>query len=172
MKPHLLALLVLLISCNSPEAPEISIDSKHLERKIQEPKKIPANVFRLYYSYAGLGSNFGSMEPDFEVIGRHYRYYLKQNTFYSDRAQKKPEFVCQGKLRSSSIDSILDLVKEIKDTLISKTDPGIMSGGIQSILIKKDTINVRFSLHNVSDPRAEKIVQILNSNIPADKQKL
>lgn len=47
-----------------------------------------------------------------------------------------------------------------------------MSGGIHSISVENDKINITFRLHNASDSTAQKIVDILNSNIPADKQKL
>ena len=127
--------------------------------------------FKLYYSTSGLGSGMGSMQPTFKVTGKNYVYTSEQNSYYG-KPNKKPENICVGTLRTSSIDSILTILKDIKDTLIYKFNPGIMSGGIQNISVKYEKINVTFKLHNASDSTAQKIVDILNTNIPADKQKL
>lgn len=128
--------------------------------------------FKLEYSYAGLGSGMGSMQPTFSATGADYVYSLEQNSSLSGEFKKKLEIFYKGKLRESSIDSIVNLVKNIKDTLIYKTNSGIMSGGIHVISIKKDKINITFRLHNASDPIAQKIVDIVNSNIPNDKKRL
>jgi hypothetical protein len=63
-------------------------------------------------------------------------------------------------------------VKDFKDTLVYKTNVGISSGGIHNISVQFEKTNVTFQLHNASDPNAQKIVDIINSNIPADKQRL
>lgn len=128
-------------------------------------------AFKLYYSFSGLGSGMGSMQPTFRVTGKNYVYTNEQNSYYG-KPDKKPESICEGTLRASSIDSILNIVKDIKDTLVYKTNTSIMSGGLHNISVEYEKINVTFQLHNASDPTAKKIVDILNSNIPADKQRL
>jgi hypothetical protein len=128
-------------------------------------------TFKLYYSYSGLGSGMGSMQPTFRVTGKNYVYKSEQNSYY-EKPNKKPMSICEGILRTSSIDSILNIVKDIKDTLVYKTNAGIMSGGIHNISVQYERIDLTFQLHNASDSSAEKIVDILNSNIPADQQPL
>lgn len=164
--------LFALCSCNSPTAEEIHFTKNDSILTFQETNQKPTSSFKLWYSYAGLGSNYGSMQPTFKVTGADYGYNLEQNSSFTGKYDKNPEFVCKGKLRASSIDSIINLVKDIKDTLIYVTNTGIMSGGIHNISIKKDKINITFQLHNASDPTAQKIVDILNSNIPTDKERL
>lgn len=127
--------------------------------------------FKLSYSYAGLGSGMGSMQPNFRVTGKNFVYTREQNSYYG-KPDKAPEYIREGTLRTSSIDSILNLVKDIKDTLVYKTNVGITSGGIDFISVRHEKINVSFELHNASDSTAQLIVDILNSNIPADKPKL
>jgi hypothetical protein len=159
-------------SCNAPTTEGTSIDSVDTLPTSQKTHLVEQDTFKLWYSYAGLGSGYGSMQPTFRVIGTDYVYTLEQNSSFTGKFDKKPEFVCKGKLRISSIDSIIDLVKDIKDTLVYKTNTGIMSGGIHNISVKNDKINVTFQLHNASDSTAQKIVDILNFNIPADKERL
>lgn len=151
---------------------QMTID-KTLDRKSESATKDSEKykTFNLYYSYSGLGSGMGSMQPTFRVTGKNFVYTSEQNSYYG-KPDKKPENICEGTLRNSSIDSILNLVKDIKDTLVYKTNVGIKSGGIHNISVKYEKINLTFRLHNASDSTAQKIVDILNSNIPADKQKL
>lgn len=160
--------LTLLCSCD-----QITIDNNRQNRAQSEKHNLKKyENFKLLYSYAGLGSGMGSIQPTFSATGADYVYSLEQNSSFTGEFQKKPEFICKGKLRESSIDSIVNLVKDIKDTLIYKTNTGIMSGGIHVISIKNDKINITFRLHNASDPIAQKIVDIVNSNIPNDKKRL
>ncbi|MDZ4752036.1 MAG: hypothetical protein SGI87_10505 [Flavobacteriales bacterium] len=139
---------------------------------IQETHLTKQDTFRLWYSYAGLGSGYGTMQPTFRVIGTDFIYTFEQNSSFTGQFDRKSEIVCKGKLRTSSIDSITTLLKDIKDTLVYKTNTGIMSGGIHTISIASDTIHVTFQLHNASDSTARKIVDMLNSHIPKDKKKL
>ena len=128
-------------------------------------------AFTLYYSYSGPGSGMGSMQPVFRVTGTRYVYTLEQNSFYGS-PDKKPEAVCEGTVRNSSIDSILSILSNINDSIVYKTNTAVMSGGVHTISVRYNKIHLTFRLHNHSDPDAEKIVDILNSNIPEDKQKL
>jgi hypothetical protein len=127
--------------------------------------------FKLTYSCSGLGSGMGSMQPTFKVSGTDYMYTYQQNSFYGV-PDKQPDTICIGTLRSSSIDSIVDLVKDIQDTIVYRTNLGIMSGAIQHLWVTHDNIEVTFKLHNANDTTAQKIVDILNSNIPANKKRL
>jgi hypothetical protein len=56
--------------------------------------------------------------------------------------------------------------------LVYKTNAGMMSGGIYNISVEAEKISVTFRLHNASDSTAQKMTDLLNSNIPAGKQRL
>lgn len=127
--------------------------------------------FKLYYSSAGLGSGMGSMQPVVRIKGLNYVYTYEQNSFYG-KPDKKPEPVCRGSIRPSAVDSILRLVKDIKDTLIYRTNIHILSGGIDNLSIDFDSIHLTYQLHNASEPTAKKIIDILNTNIPDTVRKL
>jgi len=128
-------------------------------------------IFNLSYLYAGLGSGMGSMQPTFIVKGKNYVYTREQNSYYG-KQDKKTERISDGTLRNSSIDSILDIVKNIKDTFVYKTNVGVMSGGVHHISVEYEKTKVTFQLHNAYDSTAQKIINILNTNIPANKQRL
>lgn len=127
--------------------------------------------FKLTYIYAGLGSGIGSKQPAFRVTGKKYLYTLDQNSFYDEKTLE-PDTICSGDLRQSSIDSIIDLTQNINDTLVYNTNAHIMSGGIHIIEINYTKIDLTFRLHNASDPIAEKIIAILNANLPEDVDRL
>lgn len=135
-------------------------------------EKSESNNFQLTYIYSGLGSNYNSMQPVFKVNGPDCIYTLEENSSWSGEFTQEADTVFIGKFRQSSIDSIIKLTSGIKDTLVYNTNPEIMSGGIHSIKIETNKVNLTFRLHNASNPIAEKIVAILNSNIPNDKRKL
>lgn len=125
--------------------------------------------FKLTYSYAGLGSGFGSLQPTFRVKGLDYTYTLEQNSYRKGSKKKEPELLSKGKLRPTSVDSIRTILKN-KDTTIYRTNTGIMSGGVHEIFIKDSDLKVTFTLHNASDSIAEQIVNILNSNITFERK--
>jgi len=134
--------------------------------------ELESNNFHLTYIYSGLGSEYNSMQPVFKVNGNEIIYTLEENSSWNGEFTKKPDTLYIGTLRKSSIDSIIKLTTNIEDTLVYRTNPEIISGGIHSIKIKTNNINLTFRLHNASDPIAEKIIAILNSNIPESERKL
>jgi hypothetical protein len=165
--------LILICGCNSNTAGETK--SNLSELKTNDPLKESNNDgykgFKLYYSYAGLGSGMGKMEPTFRATGTDYVYTFEQNSYYS-KPDKKPELRCKGILRTSSIDSVVNIVKAIKDTLIYKTNVHILSGGIGNLSVTYGKRTVSFQLHNAYDKTAQKILDIINSNIPDTEEKL
>ncbi len=141
-------------------------------QKQVEPNSSKYENFSLTYLYAGLGSGYNSMQPVFKVNETNYLYTLEENSSFTGEFTKEPKTICSGKIRTSSIDSIIQLTENIEDTLIYNNNPGIMSGGIHSVHISNNNDNLTFKLHNASDSIAEEVVAILNSNIPKDKKKL
>lgn len=137
----------------------------------QEGAKQDHDGFSLFFNTAGLGSNMGSLQPTFRVKGLAYSYTLEQNSYYGERTLES-QAVCSGSMRGTSIDSIINLAKSVDDTLVYRTNVHIMSGSISELAIKDENVRLRFTLHNDSDPVADKILAILNSNLPPDKEKL
>ncbi|MGG9961191.1 hypothetical protein [Ferruginibacter sp. SUN106] len=125
--------------------------------------------FYLYYGVAGLGSNLGSFEPTLRIYDRHFAYTKEQNSYWSERSTKK-ELICTGRIRQSSVDSILKILQGLKDTTIYKTNPGIMSGSITYVAIAQGRDTVNFTLDNTSDTRIIKIVDIINTYLPKNKK--
>ncbi len=113
----------------------------------------------------GMGSNFGSLQPVFKSVGTNYTYKRAQTSFIGEKF-KPDEPICSGSLRPSSIDSIINLVKDIQDTSIWKNNSHIMSGGIVEMWVQHDSINLHFTLWNAYDSIAKEIVKILNTNLP------
>lgn len=135
-----------------------------------QPKDLHKD-FHLFFNTAGLGSGMGTIQPTFKVEGDRFNFTLDQNSHYGTRTLASQD-VCAGTLRATAIDSIIALAKSVGDTSIYRTDPSIMSGSISELEVRNGTLHVRFTLHNDSHPIANRIIAILNSNIPADKQKL
>jgi hypothetical protein len=127
--------------------------------------------FSLSFSTAGLGSSRGTLQPTFRVKGLQFSYTLEQNSHYGERTLES-QAVCSGTIRSTSIDSIITLAKSVGDTLVYRVNVHIMSGSTSELAINDEKVHLRFTLHNDSDPVADKIIAILNSNIPADKKRL
>ena len=138
---------------------------------IKENAKQDHDGFSLFFSTAGLGSNMGTLQPTFRVKGLAYSYTREQNSYYGERTLES-QAVCSGSIRRTSIDSIISLAKSVGDTLVYRTNVSIMSGSTSGLTIDDENVHVRFSLHNDSDPIADKILAILNSNLPPDKVKL
>ena len=128
-----------------------------------------ASNFYLYYGISGLGSNFGKLEPTVIVRNNQFIYEKVQNSYWSKR-NKKAEFINKGFFRQSSVDSILNLVKDLKDSTIFKTNPCIMSGAIVFITIAKGTDTTKYTLGNTFDTLTLKIKDILNAYLPKNEK--
>ena len=123
----------------------------------------------VYYAFSGLGSNMGHLEPKVIITGTKLTYTYAQNSYYGQRTEEEKP-ISSAVLRESSIDSILDLVKNLKDTLIFKSNPCIMSGGIHFITIANGKDSTHFELGNTFDYTALKIVDIINEYLPSNKR--
>jgi hypothetical protein len=146
--------MVLISSCQYSEK-----EIKHLD-------------FSFSYVSAGLGSNYNSMRPVFRIKGNEYLYTLEENSSFDGTFSQTPDTICLGFFRTNSIDSIIGLAKQIEDSTLYATNAGIMSGTIETITITSDSSYLEITLHNTSHSLADKIVKIVNSNIPSDKRKL
>ena len=72
-------------------------------------------------------------------------------------------------IRQSTIDSILILISDLKDTTIYETNPCIKSGGIHNMAISSNGYTTIFTLHNTFHRTALKIAEIINQYLPEDK---
>jgi len=135
----------------------------------QAKSVIPDTTFYLYYGYAGLGSGLGSFQPTIIIRGTNFVYTYEQNSYWGEKSKEK-DTICVKAFRQTSIDSILAIVKDLKDTKINEYNHCIMSGGIHFLSISngKDTTN--FELMNTFDYTALKVADILNQYAPTDKK--
>jgi hypothetical protein len=87
------------------------------------------------------------MQPIIRISGTNLIFPYEQNSYYVEKT-KSPDTISVTTIRQSSIDSILTLVNDLKDTTIHETNLCTMSGGIHimTILSKEDTTS--FTLHN------------------------
>lgn len=132
-------------------------------QKQRQPK------FYLYYGFSGLGSNLGSIQPTINIKETSFVFTNEQNSYWGERSKEK-DTICVKGFRQSSIDSILELVKYLKDTTINDYNHCIMSGGIHYIIITDGIDTTRFELMNTFDYTALKIADILNQYTPAGKK--
>jgi hypothetical protein len=90
-------------------------------------------------------------------------YSVKKYDNYIDTIWRKEEVHYKIKIRSSSVDSIIKLVNNLRDTTIFESNPCIMSGGIHLITIAIGGDTVKYELMNTFDITALKIATIINS---------
>jgi len=126
-------------------------------------------TFYLYYGFAGLGSNLGSFQPTIIIRGTSFVYTYEQNSYWGEKSKEK-DTICLALFRQSSIDSILEIVKNLKDTTINEYNHCIMSGGIHFLSISNGIDTTSFELMNTFDYTALKVADILNQYVPADKK--
>jgi hypothetical protein len=132
--------------------------------------KSQSSSFYLYFYLMGLGSNTGEMEPTFQIRGTKFIYTFKQTGVFRGEKVRKPKKIYRGAFRITSIDSILDFVKALKDTTIFASNPCIMSGGIFYMIITAGIDTVKYELMNTFDRTALKIVDIINNYLPYRKK--
>ena len=126
-------------------------------------------TFFLNYAFSGLGSNMGSFQPRIKINGTDFIYTYEQNSYWGEK-NKKVDTVCVKNFRESSIDSIVEIIKDLKDTTIHKFNACIMSGGIHFMTITNGIDTTKFNLRNTFDYTALKIANILNQYTPTDKK--
>jgi len=131
------------------------------------------NSFGFYYSFIGLGSNMFKMKPTIRIDSVKLVYTQEQNTYgriYGLEIEtKKTDTIYITTIRQSSIDSILALIQDLKDSTIYKTNPCIMSGGMHYLRISVNNDTTCFELHNTFHRTALKISEIINQYLPQDK---
>jgi len=164
-----------LIACNNFNKPDNSF-------VLVEHSKLPDSLivntdstdtlydFHLTYCYAGKGSNMGTLQPYFEIIDSVFVYSYKQNSAF-ESSSLETDTLQKGIIRKTSIDSIIDLVDEIEDSVITKTNLGVDNGGLITVSIRTKEIKLTISMLNCYDTIADRIIQVLNTYI-SDKPKL
>ncbi len=139
----------------------------------QDAKNINSEEFTLQFYSVGLGSNMFTKQPVFRVIGKRFVYTKEQAWKNGDSLSNgKKDTICLGYFRPSSIDSIIGLVADYGDTSVYKSNPDILSGGVDILQIFFHQIQVKFELKNIHDPVVYKIVSILNTYITSEPDKI
>lgn len=125
-----------------------------------------ARKFYLQFVTVGFGSNMFKMQPVFEVKGTKFIYTSEEVWVHPGQANVRKKTLLTGSFRTSSMDSISDLIRAIKDSSIHKVNMYVMSGSAAYITIEDGSKKIGFNLHNTSDTTADRIVSILNTYIP------
>ena len=129
-------------------------------------------LFTLSYISIGLGSNMFEMQPMFRVKGNQFVYTSEQAWVSKDSGKPEVDTLLVGTFRTSSIDSIVHISREIKGDSVYKSNPGVMNGGIIDLSFSTEGRKLSFDLFNANDETAEKIVNILNTYVPDKYRKL
>lgn len=111
------------------------------------------------------------MEPVFKVDKTKFIYTFEDVWIQPGQTKIKKDTLLIGGFRLSSIDSINNLINQLKDSVIYNVG-NYLSGSAACIEISNDKKKIKFDLHNASDSTADKIVAILNTYIPAKMNKL
>lgn len=127
--------------------------------------------FRLQYVRVGFGSNMFEMQPVFNVDETKF-VYTSEVVWVNPKQKNVQDTLLIGIFRISSMDSISNLIRGIKDSRIYRTNIHILSGSASYITVQDDVKKIMFDLHNASDTTAARIIAILNTYIPDHLQKL
>lgn len=126
--------------------------------------------FYLDYSFAGLGLNTGVPSLGVRIEGTSFKLFEQQNTCTS--GPKYPEgLVYEAELSQDAILELGLLFAEVSDTTIYNSNVSIVNGGVYTLVMHDSGKNFKLSLHNSAHKWAERLVLILNPEIPADLNK-
>jgi hypothetical protein len=167
--------MIKIFLCFIAAAGLLSKQEKNISPAFIGTKQPPdTSFFSLSFVTVGFGSNMFEMEPVFEVKHSKFIYTNEEVWLWKDEDKNKlrKDTLLTGDFRHSSADLIVQLISGLKDTVIYKTNAGIMSGSAGYLTITTRNKKVRFDLHNASDRRAEAIVAILNSYVPEGMEKM
>ncbi len=128
-----------------------------------------SNQFELTYVVSALGSGLGMKQPVIKVNGKDFVYTYEQNSYYGEKTEKA-DTIAIGKIRISSIDSIMKFVKPLGDTTIVKSNICVRSGGVYSLQIKINSSITIFTLYNTFDETVLEVMKILNEYFPKEKK--
>lgn len=168
-----LCLTAVFYSCNNDFQKESDwrlVDVSPIPDSLKLEKEFADTIynFHLIYCYSGLGANFGKMGQYFEIKDSQFVFCLKQTSGWKDQKNKPDDTLQTGVIKQQTIDAILKLV-ENKDSLITKRNFKVSSGGLITITVEQGDKRNVLQLHNAYDETAEKIVELLNTYITGDK---
>lgn len=132
--------------------------------------------FKLTYHIVGLGSNaWRNIYPIVKINGTTLTYTIEQQTTINkikkwrnivDTIWNTTTVDYSVNLEKKTIDTIFNLVKNIKDTFIFKSNHCIMSGAVDILSISASSFKVEYQLMNTSDSTVLLISNILNYYLP------
>ncbi|MBI3133333.1 MAG: hypothetical protein HYZ14_01550 [Bacteroidetes bacterium] len=149
--------------------------------KLVERKELPDSLkpflteedtlnFHLIYCFAGMGANFGTRKQYFEVKDSMFVFSMKQNSSFEGQAPLPTDTLNTGYFRNTTKDSVLQIIQGLEDSIITKRNLEVSSGGIVTLTLNYDGHKTLFSLHNCYDDRAQQLVELLNTYIPGNQK--
>ena len=131
------------------------------------------DAFKLSFVYIGLGSNYNTKQPVFEIENNEFIYTLQETSSWNGELTMDPDTLVAGKVNRNSIASIIEVLDKLEERNIYRiSEDMIMSGGVHLIEMEYKQSKYKIELDNVSHPVAEEIVEILNKLLPKNVLKL
>lgn len=161
MKRPLFSIFVIFLLLSSCSNHEVHSNS---ENTFDSNKK----EFELSYTYTGIGSGMGKIDPRLKIIGNKYLKTMQQNSSWTGEYDQKIDTICQGIIDLKAIKAIKEITDNISPSKIYENNPKVLSGGIFNIRISYDQKEISFSLKNISHPKAKEIIDIVNSTLPEE----
>ncbi len=128
--------------------------------------------FKLVYSTVGMGSNFMSCQPVFEVKGSQFIYMNNQTSGYTNGQWLENDTLLTGNFRKTAADSIIDLLQPISVADSFFCNPAVSSGLIHTLVVTHGKFHRKITLMNTSEKNCWGVVQLLNAFIPNDQPQL
>jgi hypothetical protein len=131
-----------------------------------------SSEFQLRYSFAGLGSNTGTSAAGFKLEGNHFEIVKEVNKCYEGGLDTNSNTVSEGELSDETMKALMLVFNDLSDTAIYETNLSVMSGGVHTITMATSIKMVKISLHNANHALADRIVAIINEDLPEGVVKL
>lgn len=123
--------------------------------------------FYYHYVMCGLGSNIGSMMPNMTITRQTLICLDKQNS-YHNKPDKEPDTICVVTISKGAVDSIVGLVRGLKDSSYFNWNRAIMSGIDNYLIIATGADTVTYHLTNTANEITWHSLEIINPYLPAE----
>jgi hypothetical protein len=124
------------------------------------------SIFYVYYDVSPNSLTQVWNSPTFQLKGKNFIY--TDNSYVGKK--KEIDTICLGTFRQSSIDSIIQIVKDLKDTTIFKINDCRISGGVHNLTVATGVDTTKFEMVNTFDYTALKITDIINEYLPLSER--
>ena len=131
---------------------------------------LPIVLFLLSQVMLGQDSSF---HLDYRVVGLGGNRFYKSFPLVSIDALKMTYMTNEKKtgrhtrkIRPSSVDSIIKILEQLRDTVVFRSNVCVLSGACYILNIVNGPAKLRFTLLNTFDSSAQRIVDVLNLYLP------